>query len=78
MRSLAITEIQLGVDHPATAVGLNNLAVLYANQGRFTEAEPLLMQALAMRQQLLGDQHPDTVRTQQSLENVRQEMSQST
>ncbi|MGB3515612.1 MAG: tetratricopeptide repeat protein [Elainellaceae cyanobacterium] len=52
---------------------LNNLAV-YANQGRFTEAEPLLVQALVICQQLLGNQHPHTLMMQQSLENVRQMM----
>jgi hypothetical protein len=60
------------------ASSLNNLAVLYANQGRLTEAEPLLVQALAMRQQLLGNPHPYTVETQQSLEKLRQMMGQST
>jgi Flp pilus assembly protein TadD len=68
----------LGEQHPAVATSLNNLAVLYANQGRLTEAEPLLVQALAMRQQLFGHQHPHTVSTQQSLAVLRQMMSQST
>jgi len=77
-QALALRRELLGDRHPSVASSLNDLAVLYANQGRLTEAEPLLVQALAMRQQLLGNQHPDTIGTQQSLEVLRQMMSQST
>ncbi|NMF81946.1 tetratricopeptide repeat protein [Nodosilinea sp. P-1105] len=38
---------------------LIDLAELYYKQGHYTDAEPLLQQALAMRQRLLGDEHPD-------------------
>ena len=62
----------MGESHPDVAASLNNLAVLYANQGRLTEAEPLLMQALELRQQILGNQHPDTVGTRQSVVYLRQ------
>ena len=37
---------------------LNNLAGLYYNQGRYSEAEPLFIDALALRKRLLGDDHP--------------------
>ncbi|WP_287170587.1 MULTISPECIES: tetratricopeptide repeat protein [unclassified Microcystis] len=40
------------------ASSLNNLAALYDSQGRYTEAEPLYLQALDLRKQLLGDNHP--------------------
>ncbi|MGC1393533.1 MAG: tetratricopeptide repeat protein [Coleofasciculaceae cyanobacterium] len=40
------------------ATSLNNLAGLYKSQGRYTEAEPLYLQALELRQRLLGDNHP--------------------
>ena len=33
--------IDFGPDHPDTADSLNNLAVLYDNQGRYADAEPL-------------------------------------
>jgi CHAT domain-containing protein len=36
------------------------LAALYQSQGRYSEAEPLYKQALAIRKQQLGDNHPDT------------------
>jgi tetratricopeptide (TPR) repeat protein len=41
------------------AASLNNLALLYCDQGRYAEAEPLYGQALAIRQQQLGADHPD-------------------
>ncbi|MCA2722865.1 MAG: tetratricopeptide repeat protein [Microcystis sp. M048S1] len=48
----------LGNNHPLVASSLNNLAALYDSQGRYTEAEPLYLQALDLRKQLLGDNHP--------------------
>ncbi|GCE60930.1 photosystem I assembly protein Ycf3 [Microcystis aeruginosa NIES-4285] len=36
------------------------MAVFYQSQGRYSEAEPLYKQALAIRKQQLGDNHPDT------------------
>ncbi|MGB5960661.1 MAG: tetratricopeptide repeat protein, partial [Coleofasciculaceae cyanobacterium] len=49
------------------ATSLNNLAYLYNAQGRYTEAEPLYLQALELRQRLLGDNHPLVA---QSLNNL--------
>ncbi|MGL5080837.1 MAG: tetratricopeptide repeat protein [Microcoleaceae cyanobacterium] len=74
---LTVARSLLGEQHPDVATSLKNLAVLYANQGRLTAAEPLLVQALTMRQQLFN-QHPDTVSTQQSLAVLRRMMSRST
>ncbi|MFM6272300.1 MAG: tetratricopeptide repeat protein, partial [Dolichospermum sp.] len=37
---------------------LNNLALLYNNQGRYTEAEPLYIRALSIYEQQLGENHP--------------------
>ncbi|MDB9372601.1 tetratricopeptide repeat protein [Nodularia sphaerocarpa] len=50
------TELGLETD---LATSLNNLAYLYKSQGRYDEAEPLLIQALELRQRLLRDNHPD-------------------
>ncbi|WP_039899559.1 CHAT domain-containing protein, partial [Microcystis sp. T1-4] len=58
---------QLGDNHPSTAASLNNLAELYRVQGRYSEAEPLYQQALAIRKQQLGDNHPDTATSLNSL-----------
>ncbi len=37
---------------------LNNLAELYREQGKYTEAEPLFRRALYIREQQLGPEHP--------------------
>ena len=50
----------LGPDHPDTALSLNNLAVLYDNQGKYDKAEPLYQRALTIREKVLGPDHPDT------------------
>jgi tetratricopeptide (TPR) repeat protein len=59
-RALIIREQILGIDHPATADSLNNLALLYKNRGLYTQAEPLLVRALATNEQQLGASHSDT------------------
>jgi tetratricopeptide (TPR) repeat protein len=46
-----------------SASGLINLASLYEDQGKYGEAEPLYRRALAIREQQLGPQHPDTLAT---------------
>ena len=37
----------------------NNLAVLYDNQGRYADAEPLDKRSLAIQEKALGSEHPD-------------------
>ena len=49
---------ELGLEEDV-ASSLNNLAYLYRSQGRYSEAEPLYIQALALKRQLLGEEHPD-------------------
>ena len=46
-------------DLPDMATSLGRLASLYHDQGRYLEAEPLYLQALALKRSLLGEQHPD-------------------
>jgi tetratricopeptide (TPR) repeat protein len=43
----------------ALATSLNNLALLYNNQGKYSEAEPLYLDALEMRKRLFTGDHPD-------------------
>jgi tetratricopeptide (TPR) repeat protein len=66
-RALAISEKALGPDHPDVATSLNNLALLYRNQGRYADAEPLYKRSLAIREKALGPDHPDVA---QSLNNL--------
>ena len=67
VRSLQIRETRLGADHPETATGFNNLAILYRAIGRYNEAEPLYVRSLQIRETRLGSNHPATA---QSLNNL--------
>ena len=49
---------RLGKKHPNTATSLDNLAVLYNNQGKYKKAKPLQLKALKIRKKL---QHPGIV-----------------
>ena len=40
---------------------MNNLAVLYQDQGQFAKAEPLFVKALEVGRRVLGEEHPDTL-----------------
>ncbi len=62
-RALAITEKALGPKHPHVAASLNNLVLLYQDQGNYGKAEPLLRRALAIREKALGPEHPDVARS---------------
>jgi tetratricopeptide (TPR) repeat protein len=59
LRSLAISEEQLGENHPDTASSLNNLAEFYRVTGKYSEAEPLYVRSLAICEEQ-GKNHPDT------------------
>jgi CHAT domain-containing protein len=56
---VAIREKALGRDHPDVALSLNNLALLYQNEDRYADAEPLFKRLLAIREKALGRDHPD-------------------
>jgi tetratricopeptide (TPR) repeat protein len=47
-------------DSPYVANSLDRLAKLYYDQGRYSDAEPLYVRALAIIEQQLGANHPDT------------------
>lgn len=51
----------LPAGHPSIATSLNNLAFLYKSQGRYGEAKPLLVEAVAIWQKSLGTSHPNTL-----------------
>jgi tetratricopeptide (TPR) repeat protein len=63
----------LGDNHPDVATSLNNLALLYDSQGRYEEAEPLFLQALAIAEQTLGENHTTTVKIRENLQKMRQQ-----
>ncbi len=57
-RALATQRELLGVEHPAYAESLVNLALLFRAMGNFVSAEPLYRDALAIQGRTLGRQHP--------------------
>ena len=46
---------------------MNNLAVLYLDQGQYAKAEPLFVKALEVRRRVLGEEHPDTLTSMNNL-----------
>src|SRR5439155_533835 len=54
-------------EHLDTLGSLNNLAILYAEQGKYELAEPLIQRALAGRERVLGPEHPSTFSTVNNL-----------
>jgi CHAT domain-containing protein/tetratricopeptide (TPR) repeat protein len=66
-RSLALREKALGPHHPEVATSLNNLAVLYKEQGAYARAEPFYVRALGIREQAQGAMHPDVAVTLNNL-----------
>jgi tetratricopeptide (TPR) repeat protein len=70
----AISAFQKAIDLAAEddsplATDCNYLALLYKSMGRYSEAEPLLVRSLSIREQQLGADHPDTAT---SLNNLAQ------
>jgi Tfp pilus assembly protein PilF len=54
-----VTEKAYGPDHPDIAQAQNNLATLYARQGRNADAERLYKLSVATFEKTLGPDHPD-------------------
>jgi hypothetical protein len=61
-------------DHPDVASSLNNLAGLYDSQGKYSEAEPLYFEALAMSERVLGTNHPTTIIFRNNLQILQQQL----
>lgn len=58
-RALATVEKVLGTEHLSTVANLNNLAVLYRQQGRHAEAEPFAKRVVTITEKTLGPNHTD-------------------
>ncbi|MDJ0543174.1 MAG: tetratricopeptide repeat protein [Microcystis sp. M53601_WE4] len=50
---------------------------MYNSQGKYEEAEPLYLQALAIAEQALGENHPNTVKIRKNLQKMRQQQHPS-
>jgi TonB family protein len=70
-RALAISESQLGEDHPDLLILLNDLTRLYLKRSAYASAEPLLLRLLAMKRSK-GEDHPEVATVLASLAAVRQ------
>ncbi|MFN5991821.1 MAG: tetratricopeptide repeat protein, partial [Dolichospermum sp.] len=60
---------------PNVATSLNNLANLYDSQGKYSEAELLYLDALAMSERTLGANHPNTITVRYNLRHLQQQMT---
>jgi len=63
--ALMIYEQEQHLDNLSIAQNLHDLARLHFVRGEYEQAEPLLQQALTIREQMLGPMHPDTIATTQ-------------
>ena len=52
---------KLGTHHPDTLTSMANLAVTYWSQGRWSDADALLVQAIMLMEETMGSQHPTTI-----------------
>jgi tetratricopeptide (TPR) repeat protein len=52
------------------ALNLNNLGLVYRDQGKHVEAEGLLKRTLVIREQALGTSHPDVASTLNNLASL--------
>jgi hypothetical protein len=63
----------LGEEHPDTAQGLNNLAILCFHEGDFKEAALLMKRALAIDEKVFGKNHPRTKSARKNLEHIKRQ-----
>jgi hypothetical protein len=61
-------------DHPNVATSLNNLASLYDSQEKYSEAEPLYLDALAICERVLDNNHPNTITVRNNLQLLQQQL----
>lgn len=67
----------LGEEHSMMATSLGNLANLYKDQGRFSEAEPLYEEALKILERAFGNQHMKTKTIRKELKRVKKKIPKS-
>jgi tetratricopeptide (TPR) repeat protein len=67
LRALNGYEAAWGEKHTSTLDTVNNLAVLYADQGKMKEAEEMYLQALRGKEEAWGEKHTSTLDTVNNL-----------
>ena len=65
-----VRQAKFGSDHPGTLIVMANLALTYWGQQRLDEAQFLLSHAIKMIQQVMGPQHPATLKTVKNLDSL--------
>jgi hypothetical protein len=60
----------LGIEHPATLISMDNLALVLGSQGRYEGAETMHRQILELREKVLGNEHPSTLDSMNNLAEV--------
>ena len=70
-RALEGYEKALGQDHTSTLNTVNNLGLLYADQGRLTEAESMYQRALSGFQTALGPSHWKSKLVMRNIDSLR-------
>jgi serine/threonine protein kinase len=75
--SLALRSVEIarndgggGAERPQTLRALRDLAAVYAGEGKYAEAEPILNDVLAAQSRVRGAQHPETLSTVQVLADL--------
>lgn len=58
-KALTAFQQKYGENHPETALAMNDLATFYIAQGKYDQAEPLLLNALGIQERTLGEDHID-------------------
>ncbi|MBK6877849.1 MAG: tetratricopeptide repeat protein [Ignavibacteria bacterium] len=64
----------LGENHPDYAKSLNNLAGFYEAIGNYEKAEPMFLEALRIRREVLGENHPSYATSLDNLAGLYQEI----
>ena len=67
LRALAGKERALGPDYTSTLNTVNNLGLLYGDQGKLAEVEQMYLRALAGKERALGSDHTSTLNTVNNL-----------
>lgn len=67
---------KLGKDHPAYAISLNNLALIYRSMSRYADAEALLLEAKRIQEKVVGKDHSDYAFPVDALGNVYEDMGE--
>ena len=73
-RELLARQCETPGEETSAATTMNNLGMLLTDQGKLSEAEPLLQDALRQRRDMLGDAHPDTLNSMSNLAMVLKDL----